>query len=167
MPLRRRRRNAVHHVIDNIDPAECSNSPPDAAQRPVAGIRDDIAPDNAAETHDLYADKSVLRQPVVLNQMAGAWRAAPAWRAPGNQYPYVEALDRAVPHGDVGVPQANTLVLSVPGPAGRLLRLNPLQSIVRLLVSISIARMPVALVTTSCRKHQVPGVEMTIGTASI
>src|SRR5256885_12570222 len=130
---------AVRPVIDNIAPAESSNSPPDAAQRPAAGIRDDIVPDNGTEPHNFDADKSVLRQPVILNQMAGAWRAAPAWRAPGNQYPYVEALDRAVPHGDVGVPPGRHAGAECPRPGWEIAPAVPV-AIVREIGGVDIDR---------------------------
>src|SRR5262245_46909902 len=55
-------------------------------------------------------------------------------------------------------------LLNVEGPACASASLNPLQSIVTLLVRMSTARMLVALVMTLCRRHQVPGVVITVGT---
>ena len=60
-------------------------------------------------------------------------------------------------------PFAEIPVLIVEGPACASASLNPLQSIVTLLVRMSTARILVALVITFCRRHQVPGVAITVG----
>src|SRR5204862_2773069 len=58
-------------------------------------------------------------------------------------------------------------LLPVPIPAGRLLTLTPLQSIVTLFVAITIAKTLAAAVIRFCRRHRLPGVEMTVGTTSM
>ena len=89
--------NTIHDVVNNVDTAGRVNSGRAVRIRKAAGICHDIAADDAADTRQPDAVPSVLRETIVLDNIAGSRRVG------GNIDTVRKTLDRAVANGDQGI----------------------------------------------------------------
>src|SRR5712671_964381 len=107
--------NTIHDVVNNVDTAGRVNSGRAVRIRKAAGICHDIAADDAADTRQPDAVPSVLRETIVLDNIAGSRRVG------GNIDTVRKTLDRAVANGDQGI-------ASAPAPRRQLTELPPASS---------------------------------------